>query len=71
MAKLGLQGKAIMPFLVSFGCTIGGAAGTRVIDNWGKRILTTRFGLGGSCARHLGPQSPMISACFSAYGLPL
>ena len=27
MAKLGLQGKAIMPFLVSFGCTIGGAAG--------------------------------------------
>ena len=33
MNKLGLQGKSIMPMLVSFGCTIGGAAGTRVIDS--------------------------------------
>ncbi len=34
MTKLGLQGKAIMPFLVSFGCNIGGVTGTRVIDSW-------------------------------------
>lgn len=40
MNKLGLQGKAIMPMLVSLGCTIGGAAGTRVVDSWGQRILT-------------------------------
>lgn len=40
MAKLGLQGKAIMPFLVSFGCNIGGVAGTRVIDSWGQRVMT-------------------------------
>ena len=40
MAKLGLQGKAVMPFLVSFGCTIGGAAGARVIDSWGQKVLT-------------------------------
>ena len=40
MAKLGLQGKSVMPFLVSFGCTMGGAAGTRVIDNWGQKVLT-------------------------------
>lgn len=33
MSKLGLQGKSVMPFLVSFGCIIGGAAGTRVIDS--------------------------------------
>ena len=33
MTKLGLQGKAIMPFLVSFGCNIGGITGTRVIDS--------------------------------------
>jgi ferrous iron transport protein B len=31
MSKLGLQGKAIMPFFVSLGCTMGGAAGTRVL----------------------------------------
>lgn len=40
MTKIGLQGKAIMPFLVSFGCNIGGIAGTRVIDSWGQRIMT-------------------------------
>ena len=40
MSKLGLQGKSIMPLLIGFGCTIGGAAGTRVIDSWGQRILT-------------------------------
>lgn len=40
MTKLGLQGKAIMPFLVSFGCNIGGITGTRVIDSWGQRVMT-------------------------------
>lgn len=40
MSRIGLQGKAIMPILVGFGCTIGGAAGTRVMDSWGQRILT-------------------------------
>lgn len=40
MSKLSLQGKAIMPILTGFGCTIGGAAGTRVMDTWGQRVLT-------------------------------
>ena len=40
MGRLGLQGKAIMPILTGFGCTIGGAAGTRVMDTWGQRLLT-------------------------------
>lgn len=40
MRKLGLHGKAVMPFLVSFGCNIGGATGTRVLDTWGQRIMT-------------------------------
>lgn len=40
MRKMGLHGKAIMPFLVSFGCNIGGATGTRVLDTWGQRMLT-------------------------------
>ena len=39
MSKLGLQGKAIMPFLVSFGCNIGGVSGTRVIDSWKQRVM--------------------------------
>lgn len=40
MSKIGLQGKAIMPFLVSFGCNIGGITGTRIIDSWGQRVMT-------------------------------
>lgn len=40
MSKLGLQGKSIMPMIIGLGCTIGGAAGTRVIDSWGQKILT-------------------------------
>lgn len=40
MSKLGLQGKSVMPMLCGFGCTIGGAAGTRVIDSWGQKVLT-------------------------------
>lgn len=39
MQKLGLHGKAMMPFLVSFGCTIAGVSGTRVIDSWKQRLL--------------------------------
>lgn len=39
MQRLGLHGKAVMPFLISFGCNIGGVAGTRVIDSWKQRLL--------------------------------
>ncbi|MBR1931229.1 MAG: ferrous iron transport protein B [Lachnospiraceae bacterium] len=38
MRKLGLHGKAVMPFLVSFGCNIAGATGVRVLDTWGQRM---------------------------------
>ena len=40
LSGLGLQGKAICPILMGFGCTIGGTCGTRVMDNWGQRMLT-------------------------------
>ena len=40
MQKIGLHGKAIMPFLVSFGCNIGGATGARVLDTWGQKVTT-------------------------------
>jgi len=38
MTKLGLQGKSICPMLMGLGCTIGGAAGARVIDNWDDTV---------------------------------
>ena len=70
MSKLGLQGKAIMPFLVSFGCTIGGAAGTRVIDNWGQRILTVALAWAVPCAATWAIV-PMISSVFFGAWAPL
>ena len=70
MAKLGLQGKAIMPFLVSLGCTIGGAAGTRVIDNWGQRILTIALAWAVPCAATWAIV-PMISSVFFGGWAPL
>lgn len=50
MFKLGLQGKAIMPFLVSFGCNIGGVSGSRVIDSWGQRVTTIALSWVVPCA---------------------
>ena len=38
MKKLGLHGKAIMPFLVSFGCNIAGGSSSRTLDTWGQRM---------------------------------
>jgi len=39
LSKIGLQGKAVAPLLMGFGCTIGGSCGTRVMDNWGQKML--------------------------------
>lgn len=50
MRKMGLHGKAVMPFLVSFGCNIGGATGTRVLDTWGQRMLTIALSWVVPCA---------------------
>ena len=40
LSRIGLQGKAICPILMGFGCTVGGAFGTRVMDDPGQRLLT-------------------------------
>lgn len=40
MGKIGLQGKSIMPFIMSFGCTVGGVTAARTIDSKGQRLLT-------------------------------
>lgn len=64
MAKLGLQGKAVMPFIVSFGCNIGGVSGTRVIDNWGQRVLTMSLSWVVPCASTWGVIGLMTSIFF-------
>ena len=70
MGKLGLQGKSVMPFLVSFGCTMGGAAGARVIDNWGQKVLTIALAWAVPCGAAWSIV-PMLSTVFFGEGAPL
>lgn len=70
MGKLGLQGKSVMPFLVSFGCTMGGAAGARVIDNWGQKVLTIALAWAVPCGAAWAV-IPMLSAVFFGPGAVL
>lgn len=70
MSKLGLQGKSVMPFLISFGCTMGGAAGTRIIDNWGQKVLTIALAWAIPCGAAWSI-IPMLSALFFGPGAVL
>ncbi len=70
MGRLGLQGKSVMPFLVSFGCTMGGAAGARVIDNWGQKVLTIALAWAVPCGAAWAI-IPMLSTVFFGLGAPL
>lgn len=69
MVKLGLQGKAVMPFLVSLGCTTGGVAGTRVIDSWGQRVLTTALIWAVPCGATFAVV-PTLAVLFFGWGAP-
>lgn len=50
MSRIGLHGKSIMPFLLSFGCNMGGISGARVIDSQQQRLLTIAVSLAIPCA---------------------
>lgn len=69
MGKLGLQGKSIMPLLISLGCTIGGAAGTRVIDSWGQRLLTIALAWAVPCGATFAVIPTLASAFFGWKGI--
>ncbi len=63
LSRLGLQGKAICPVLMGFGCTIGGACGTRIMDNWGQRMLAMAVVWAVPCGAIWGV-IPVISGMF-------
>ena len=63
LSGLGLQGKAVCPILMGFGCTIGGTCGTRVMDNWGQRMLTMAVVWAVTCAS-IWTIIPVISSMF-------
>ncbi|MCR5208928.1 MAG: ferrous iron transport protein B [Lachnospiraceae bacterium] len=71
LSKLGLQGKAVAPLLMGMGCTIGGASGTRVMDNWGQKMLTMMVVWAVPCAS-IWSVIPVISGMFfPAWGTAL
>ncbi len=67
LSKLGLQGKAICPVLMGFGCTIGGTCGTRIMDNWGQRMLAMAVIWAVPCGAIWGV-IPVISGMFFGAG---
>jgi ferrous iron transport protein B len=48
--KKQLAAKVVMPFFMELGCTIAGTTGTRVIENWGQKILTIAMAWAAPCA---------------------
>lgn len=68
MSKVGLQGKAIMPLFMGLGCTIAGATGTRVVDNWGQRVLAIAMSWAVPCAATLSVVPTIAIALFGSTG---
>lgn len=70
LSRFGLQGKSLMPFLMCFGCTMGGVSGARVIDSWGQRMLTMMMSWAIPCATTWGIV-PILAVTFFGVGAPL
>jgi ferrous iron transport protein B len=68
MSGLGLQGKAVMPFFMGLGCTIAGTTGTRVIDNWGQKILTIAMAWAVPCAATWSIVPALAVTFFGTFG---
>lgn len=66
MQRIGLHGKAIMPFILCFGCTIAGVSGTRVIDSSKQRLLAIATCWVFPCSAMWGVISLMGSTFFGA-----
>ena len=68
MSKVGLQGKTIMPFFMGLGCTIAGTTGTRVVDNWGQRVLAIAMSWAVPCAATLSVVPTIAISLFGSTG---
>ncbi len=68
MSKVGLQGKTIMPFFMGLGCTIAGTTGTRVVDNWGQRVLAIAMSWAVPCGATLSVVPMLAITLFGSTG---
>ena len=68
MSKVGLQGKTIMPFFMGLGCTIAETTGTRVVDNWGQRVLAIAMSWAVPCVATLSVVPTIAIALYGSTG---
>ena len=57
-----------MPFFMGLGCTIAGTTGTRVVDNWGQRVLAIAMSWAVPCAATLSVVPTIAIALFGSTG---
>jgi ferrous iron transport protein B len=62
MTKIGLNGKAFLPLMTSFGCAVPGIISTRTIENSRDRLVTILIAPLMSCSARLPVYALLISA---------
>ncbi len=65
MQKIGLPGKAFVPLIVGFGCTVPAVMSARILDNERERITTVMMSPFMSCGARL-PVYALFAAAFFA-----
>ncbi|MCX7787919.1 MAG: Fe(2+) transporter permease subunit FeoB [Spirochaetes bacterium] len=65
MKSIGLPGKAFVPLLVGFGCTVPAILGTRTLDNRRDRLMTIFMSPFMSCGARLPVYALFAAAFFS------
>lgn len=67
MRRLGLSGRAFLPLILGFGCTIPAVLATRTLDTRAERVLTTMMAPFMSCGARL-PVYALFAAAFFPVG---
>lgn len=67
MRKLGLSGRAFLPLILGFGCTIPAVLATRTLDTRAERVLTAMMAPFMSCGARL-PVYALFAAAFFPVG---
>lgn len=68
MQKIGLPGKAFVPMLMGFGCTVPAVMATRVLEKERERILTSAMSPFMSCGARLPVYALFVAAFFPHNG---
>lgn len=68
MRRLGLSGRAFLPLILGFGCTIPAVLATRTLDTRSERIMTTLMAPFMSCGARLPVYALFAAAFFPTTG---